>query len=34
VADRGGHNFGTWAVHLPRALAWLSTHLPSPKVPT
>ena len=25
VADRGGHNFGTWAAHLPRALAWLST---------
>jgi enterochelin esterase-like enzyme len=34
VADRGGHNFGTWALHLPGALAWLSTHLPSPKVPT
>ena len=33
VADRGGHNFGTWGAHLPRALAWLSTHLPSPKAP-
>jgi enterochelin esterase-like enzyme len=34
VADRGGHNFGTWAANLPRALAWLSTSLPTPKVPT
>jgi hypothetical protein len=34
VADRGGHNFGTWAAHLAPALAWLSTSLPSPKVPT
>jgi enterochelin esterase-like enzyme len=34
VAERGGHNFGTWAAHLPRALAWLSSSLPSPKAPS
>ena len=29
VLDHGGHNFATWKIEIPKAMAWLSRHLAS-----